>query len=152
MDTNTPTMLIPANSEPELHPEKWYYTNWLTIPAQYRRPRTQKRLAEYLDVHPVTLTRWKSDPAVRQTVLQLIKQRTVADLPDILKVIYDKALEGSPAHIKIYLELVLPTLNDPDLHKPSDAEINITQSEEAIVAKHGKYDPPDLASKWGVEF
>jgi hypothetical protein len=25
------------------------------------------------------------------------------------------------------------------------------QSEEAVAARHGKYNPPDLASKWGFE-
>jgi hypothetical protein len=151
MATSNPVVLIPANSNDNFSPEKWWYINWLTLPVQCRRPRTQRKVAEYLHIHPVTLTRWKSDPKIRQMVLQLIKQRTVADLPDILRVIYDKAMEGSPAHIKIYLELVLPTLDNSDLHKPNDAEVNIMQSEEAVAARHGKYNPPDLASKWGFE-
>lgn len=152
METSNPAMLIPANSDSEMRPEQWWFINWLTLPAQCRRPRTQRKVAEYLKIHPVTLTRWKSEPKVRETVLQLIKQRTVADLPDILKVIYDKAMEGSPAHIKIYLDLVLPTLSDPDLHKPVDAEVCITQSNDEVIAKHGHYNPPDLASQWGLEF
>lgn len=128
-------MLIPANSKEVVNPEKWYYIGWLTHPVQYRRPQTQKELAEYLHVHPATLTRWKGEPFVRQTVLKLIARHTVNKLPEVLDCLYAKAMEGSPVHIRMFMEYSTRIAQNDD--SIDDTEAQVETSKDHLESKYG---------------
>lgn len=85
--------------------KKEQFAEWLAVPKKLRQPRTQKELADLLDVCPDTLSRWKKDPRVRGRAYDLARTRIETELPDIIQTIIDKAKDGSCQFVRLALEL-----------------------------------------------
>ena len=84
---------------------KKQFAEWLAVPKKLRQPRTQKELADLLEVCPDTLSRWKKDPRVRGRAYDLARTRIETELPDIIQTIIDKAKDGSYQFVRLALEL-----------------------------------------------
>ena len=84
---------------------KEIFAEWLAMPKKMREPKTQKELAAELDVGSVTLSRWKNDVDFQELVHQRTLSHLMAELPEVMHVIIDKAKEGDFRFAKMVLEL-----------------------------------------------
>jgi len=84
---------------------KEIFAEWLAMPRKMREPGTQKGLAAVLDVGPVTLSRWKNDVEFQELVYQRARSHLMAELPDVMHMIMEKAKGGDFRFAKMVLEL-----------------------------------------------
>ena len=59
-----------------LNEKQQVFVWWLATPEAYRKPDTQRKLAQELGVHEVTLTRWASQPKIIQAVRWVVVHKT----------------------------------------------------------------------------
>jgi len=79
---------------------------WLALPTDIRQPRTQGEFANAIGVHETTLSKWKKLEGWQQEVDKLALTLIRDDLSDILRALVKEAKQGSPQHIKMYLEML----------------------------------------------
>ncbi len=88
----------------ELTTEQLKVVSWLATPENERKPRTLEDLATEIGVRPATIQRWRSrklEPlAAEEARLKLSEY-----LPDVYEILAKKAADGSPEHMKLYLEV-----------------------------------------------
>lgn len=89
----------------DLTVQKERFKHWLAIPSWERCPKTQQELATELDVHPVTLSKWKDDVFMID-VVKLIHRDIRKYTADVIHTVAREAIAGSCSHAKLYLEYV----------------------------------------------
>lgn len=78
---------------------------WLATPSWERTPKTQQELAQILQVHPVTLSKWKDRKFIEEVIL-LVQSEARKYTVDVVHSIAQKATQGSVPHARLYLEYV----------------------------------------------
>lgn len=81
------------------------YKLWLATPSWERVPKTQQELAHVLQVHPVTLSKWKDRKFIEE-VICLVQNEARKYTVDIIHSIAQKASQGSVPHARLYLEYI----------------------------------------------
>jgi hypothetical protein len=89
---------------PRKDAEKLQFINWLSLPSDSRRPKTQKELAQQLRVTADTLSEWKQQPEVKAEVRKRVDERSKDDHPDVLQAIAKAAKRGNPQAQKLWLQ------------------------------------------------
>lgn len=78
---------------------------WLATPSWERTPKTQQELAQVLQVHPVTLSKWKDRKFIEEVIF-LVQSEARKYTVDIIHSIAQKASQGSVPHARLYLEYI----------------------------------------------
>lgn len=86
-------------------PAKRAFSLWLSMPPAARIPRTQRELARELAVRPETLSRWKKDPQLRDSVRSLCRIMLESHLPELYGVLVREAMAGSFQHLKLAMQM-----------------------------------------------
>jgi len=88
----------------ELNSDQTKVVKWLTTPKKKREPKSLEALATEIGVRPATIQRWRSrklEPlAAEEARLKLSEY-----LPDVYQTLAKSAADGSPEHMKLFLEV-----------------------------------------------
>ncbi len=122
-------------------PNKRKLIQWLATPEMDRDPINQRRLAEKLGVHEVTLSEWKHDPELIAEVNALVETHLADDYSEAVASLKREMRKGSYNHLKLYFEMigkyvpkVAPTT--PDGERPYTAQ-DLTDDQLARIAAVG---------------
>ena len=79
---------------------------WLFATDDEREFKTLEGLANSLNVTPPSVHRWRTRHSLDDQALEVIRQRALESLPDVVQILSKKAVEGSPEHTKMYLDFL----------------------------------------------
>ena len=118
---------------------------WLSLPKRLRTPKTQQGLAEYLEVHPVTISKWKTQAVFKEAVEASRRDRMEDFMSDLYDVAITQALAGNDKFYKMIMDTVKDTWGKRELVIKSGVtdgqEKNMSTTEMAnqmwsIIQKH----------------
>lgn len=66
--------------------------------------QTCEQIATVIGVVPQTISKWRHDPEFTSTVIQRAQEHIKHALPDVYRILVQKAREGSIMHIRTLLE------------------------------------------------
>ncbi len=85
-------------------PEQLQVQRWLAMPTDLRQPKTQKALAQQLNISQEVISRWKSLPGWADAVSEIVRVWLFDDLPDVLRSLVLQAKLGSVKHQRLFLD------------------------------------------------
>ena len=91
---------------------------WLALPGANRQPPTLSGLAKRLKLRERTLLRWLRDPDLVLAAERAAGWRLTRGIPEILNVIYTKALGGDYRFVKLALDLTEELRQQPPSGEP----------------------------------
>jgi hypothetical protein len=94
----------------------------------YAQGRKGTEIATELGLCPETLSRWRQDPKFIEAIFNRSRELLKDALPEIYKVLVEKAIAGSYAHAKLILEHL------------DNVEKNMIQSKEQTISFTWKLD------------
>jgi hypothetical protein len=119
--------------------EQIIFQHWLALPKKERKPKTIELFADFLNIGPATLYRWRKLDGFDAEVRKLIKENLHDDLPEIYAALRREAKIGNFQHIKLALELtgdyvqkIAPT--SPDGKEQYDGGITETERSSRLAA------------------
>ncbi len=89
----------------KLTPIQHRAVEWLATPKSCRNPATLEKLAEDLGVNSSTVRRWRTKFGLDEMASEIARGRLFEHLPDVLASLAEKAVSGSYAHQKLFLEV-----------------------------------------------
>jgi hypothetical protein len=108
-------------------PNQLRLIEWLATPGDVRTPHTQGELAKEIGVKQETLSRWKSEPGLMETVGETARELLKKDLPEIYGALIREAKDGNFQHIKLALELSEHYVEKKQLTGPNNGPIQVIQ-------------------------
>ena len=84
--------------------ELWDVINWLAQPTVDRNPKTQKELAEKLEVDESSIITWKKVEGFWEEVKKIRMLWIKDKVSDVLTGLYRKALKGDASEVKLFLQ------------------------------------------------
>lgn len=79
---------------------------WLFATDDEREFKTLEDLSGSLGVTPPSVYRWRTRYNLDDHAIEVIRQRALECLPDVVQILSKKAVEGSPEHISLLLDFV----------------------------------------------
>jgi hypothetical protein len=85
--------------------------SWLATPETRRNPETLDALAAEIGVRPATIQRWRSKK-LAPLAAEEARFGLVEHLPEVFETLAKKAEDGSPEHIRLFLQIASGHLAD----------------------------------------
>ncbi len=96
----------------ELTSDQSRVISWLATPPARREPKTVEELANEIGVRPTTISRWRArflDPLVAEKA----RCELFEHLPEVYRALAERAKDGSPEHIDLFLKMAAGGFNVP---------------------------------------
>jgi len=121
----------------DLKPDQKTFVDWLCTPKKYRETSTQSELAEKLDVHRTTLSKWKYRPDIVRIVQRRKRQIAgVEDLPKVLEGVVERASDpGNQKNGHKDAKLFLQWLYGEEFNEGTQVNIQNQQSTSKAVER-----------------
>ena len=95
-----------GGSSPRHDAEYKQFIEWLALPVKERELKTQKELAEQFGLSEWTLSQWKDRQGFWPAVEAVRKSWGKSKTPEVLNSLYNKALTGNAAEVKLWLQYI----------------------------------------------
>lgn len=82
------------------------FVRFSATPRALREVKTQEMFAKKFGVSPDTLSDWKKLPGFAALIRHEILAREKSDLPEVINALREKAKEGNPGAIRLWLQYV----------------------------------------------
>ncbi len=89
----------------KLTPEQNRALTWLSTLKSHREPSTLEELADELGVNVSTIRRWRTKFGLDQAASEIARTQLFESLPDVYRVLAEKAETGSYLHVRLFLEI-----------------------------------------------
>ncbi|MBD3268485.1 hypothetical protein GF373_17595 [bacterium] len=86
-------------------PEQLRFIRWQAVPKNMRKPPTLQEFADLLGVSHSTLLEWRRDSDMRMAVYEECRALEGDRLPEVLRTLSNRAVEGSEQSMKLYLQV-----------------------------------------------
>jgi hypothetical protein len=87
-----------------LTPEQLRVVAWLAAPEKSREPKTLPELADEIGVKVATIYRWRERLNLDEWASDEARKGLFLHLPEVYKVLAERAKSGSYPHMKLFLE------------------------------------------------
>lgn len=109
----------------DFSPEQIKYIRWRAVPKPYRQPPTKAEFGNILGVRPETLDSWSRKEGFWEAVYAQCVDINSDRLPEVMKTLTERAIEGSVQSINLWLEAM-------GFYRPKE-DVNLKVQQEQLV-------------------